>query len=162
MRYSVGLQYKRLFIIQKKCLRTICLSKYNAHTDPLFKKLNLLKVDDIFKLACLKLYHKHLNNELPHYFNYIFETRQHNYNLRNVHMVTTLSSTSRSSKRLKIFFPILLNQLPDLIKQKLYTHSFYGFSQYMKKFVIASYNDSCDVSHCYICNLLCKFLSMSV
>ena len=30
-------------------------SKYNAHTDPLFKSLKLLKIKDIFDVQCMKL-----------------------------------------------------------------------------------------------------------
>ena len=37
----------------------ISCSKYNAHTEPLFKSLNLLKVEDIFKIKILKFYYKY-------------------------------------------------------------------------------------------------------
>ncbi len=33
----------RIYKFKKKILRIICTSKYNAHTEPLFKSLNLLK-----------------------------------------------------------------------------------------------------------------------
>ena len=42
-------------------------SKYNAHTDPLFKSLNLLKLKDLFELSVLKLYFKLKHNLLPVY-----------------------------------------------------------------------------------------------
>ena len=32
----------------KKAIRIITCGKYNSHTEPLFKRLNILKVDDIF------------------------------------------------------------------------------------------------------------------
>ncbi len=38
-------------------------SKYNAHTEPIFKKLKLLKNEDILKLQELKLYYKNKNNK---------------------------------------------------------------------------------------------------
>ncbi len=50
----------------KKIIRILSLSKYNTHTDPLFKILKLLKVNDIFKLQELKFYYKYKNNKLPH------------------------------------------------------------------------------------------------
>ena len=34
--------------LQKKAVRVISCSKFNAHTDPIFKKLSLLKVSDIY------------------------------------------------------------------------------------------------------------------
>ena len=46
--------------IQKRAIRIIAASKYNAHTEPLFKQLNLLKACDICKLQELKFYHKHI------------------------------------------------------------------------------------------------------
>ena len=33
-------------------------SKYNAHTEPLLIKENMLKLEDLFKLQCVKLMHK--------------------------------------------------------------------------------------------------------
>ena len=40
-------------------------SKYNAHTNPLLRRLNLLQVKDIFMLNILKIYHKYRENSLP-------------------------------------------------------------------------------------------------
>ncbi len=35
--------------LQKKVIRKLTVSKYNAHTESLFKKLKLFKVNDILK-----------------------------------------------------------------------------------------------------------------
>ena len=43
-------------------------AKYNAHTEPLFKTLNLLKINDIFTSSQLKFYYEFLKNDLPHFF----------------------------------------------------------------------------------------------
>ena len=40
----------RILKIEKKTLRSFTLSKYNAHTEPIFKTLKLLKRQVIFKL----------------------------------------------------------------------------------------------------------------
>ena len=37
-------------------------SKYNAHTEPLFKQLDIMKVEDSFELQCLKVYYKFKTN----------------------------------------------------------------------------------------------------
>ena len=63
-----GYQTQRIFILQKKAIRIITLSKYNAHTAPIYKELKLLKVSDIYKLQELKFYHKLINKQLPEYF----------------------------------------------------------------------------------------------
>ena len=63
-----GYRPKRVTILQKKAIRAICKSKYNAHTGPLFKKLNLLTVNDIHICKKLCFFFKFENNSLPYYF----------------------------------------------------------------------------------------------
>ena len=63
-----GHEATRIYILQKKAIRTISKSKYNAHTEPIFKKLQFLKLNDIFKLQQLKLYYKLIKGDLPKYF----------------------------------------------------------------------------------------------
>ena len=55
--------------IQKKAIRTITYSHYIAHSEPLLKELNLLKVQDLFQLKILKFLFKLYHNKLPPYFN---------------------------------------------------------------------------------------------
>ena len=43
---------KGLINCQKKCIRNINKSKYNSHTGPIFKKLKILKFNDLFDLNC--------------------------------------------------------------------------------------------------------------
>ena len=47
----------RLVLLQKRCMRIITRSKYREHTDPLFKKLGLLKMDQINKYFISKCMH---------------------------------------------------------------------------------------------------------
>ena len=44
--------------LQKRVIRTITCSKYNAHNDPLHKTLNILKLPDMYDLQLYKLYYK--------------------------------------------------------------------------------------------------------
>ena len=68
---ACGHNCKRLIKLQKKALRIISISKYNAHTDtdPLFKKYRILKLPHIglLQLQELKFYHKYINKKLPAY-----------------------------------------------------------------------------------------------
>ena len=68
LRYGImvrGHYCDRLIKIQKKALRVVNLSKYNAHCDPLFKKFKILKLSDLLKLQELKAYFKFVHSELP-------------------------------------------------------------------------------------------------
>ena len=48
------------------------LSKYNAHTEPFFEELKLLKVKDIFDVQCMKFRYKFTNDLLPNFFRSMF------------------------------------------------------------------------------------------
>ena len=61
-----GYQCNRIIKLQKKAIRTVMISSYNAHTETFFKNHKLLKIQDILTL---EIYHKFRNNKLP-YYNY--------------------------------------------------------------------------------------------
>ena len=42
--------------LQKKAIRSITLTRYLAHYEPIIKSLNLLKVTDMLKLCQIKFY----------------------------------------------------------------------------------------------------------
>ncbi len=56
-----GFKCERILKLQKKAVRILIASKYNAHTEPLFKNLKLLKIEHILKLHELKLYYKFIH-----------------------------------------------------------------------------------------------------
>ena len=53
-----GPQCERLFFLQKRIMSVITNSNYIAHTNPVFKTLNLLKLPDLYRLQLYKLYYK--------------------------------------------------------------------------------------------------------
>ena len=53
-----GMKADQLEILQKKAVRIVTKSNFIAHTDPLFKQLNVLKIKDMFKVKILKFYYK--------------------------------------------------------------------------------------------------------
>ena len=58
LQYSIlarGFNMGRLEKLQKRAVRIISLGKYNSHTNPLFEKLNLLKLKDLFELNVFKV-----------------------------------------------------------------------------------------------------------
>ena len=79
-----GFDSRRLEKLQKKAIRVICNSKYNAHTSPLFQDLRLLKIKNIFEIQCAKFFYKFEHNTLPGYFDSFFQTNAniHHHNTR--------------------------------------------------------------------------------
>ena len=49
-------------------IRHLTKSKHNAHTYPLFKRMDILTISDLSYLSQLKLYYKFVKNDDPEYF----------------------------------------------------------------------------------------------
>ena len=82
-----GYQRNRLNKIQNKAIRIITSNKYNSHTEPLFKQLNMLKLEYLLKLQQLKFYLKFNEGSLPVYlqnWDITPNARVHNYNTREL------------------------------------------------------------------------------
>ena len=96
-----GFKANKIVRLQKRAIRVITNSKYNAHVEPLLKKLNLLKISDMFRNSFLKLYYKYKSGNLPHYVMHMFSTEHnvHSYNTRSNtvlnHPVTKLFSSAK-------------------------------------------------------------------
>ena len=80
-----GFETNKVERLQKRAIRVITNCKYNTHVEPLLKKLNFLKISDIFWNSLLKLYYKYKSGNLPHYVMHMFsaEPNVHNYNTRS-------------------------------------------------------------------------------
>ena len=150
-----GFEWDRISKLQKRALRIMTNSRYNAHTEPLFKQLHLLKVKDIFENQCLKFWYKYVNNKLPNYFRNMFtynhelheiETRNHD----RLHLYPTRTSGARNVLRHHI--PELLNKFPPHLVERFKTHSLYSVSHHVKCYLIDLYSYDCDEIDCYICN----------
>ena len=150
-----GQKSNKLFKLQKKILRIITNSRYNSHTDPLFKKCEVLKVKDILHQQEWKFYHKLQNGKLPHYFlqyTFVRHLDQHSHATRHSHLLVIPQLRYELSKcSIKYRLPHLINQAPQNIIRKINTHSLNGFSLYLKKEFICDYTTACTLPQCYVC-----------
>jgi hypothetical protein len=149
-----GFDSARLLKLQKRAVRIICTTKYNAHTNPLFYDLRLLKIKDIFSVQCAIFFYKFKKNRLPKYFENFFVINEniHGYNTRNrsaLHLFQYHYQTT--GKCVRFHIPNYINNLPANVKDKIDTHSLNGFVKYMKMYLIESYNQVCQKQNCYVC-----------
>jgi hypothetical protein len=141
---------------QKKLVRVITLSRYNSHTDPLFKRLKTLKATHLCALHelifCYKLHH----NSLPSYFSNSFFTRHtdtHRYNTRNArNFQFPQISHSFAKNCIRYRLPALYSTTPSSIIDKISTHSQQGFKKYVKIHFLNSYSSSCNARNCFVCS----------
>ena len=158
LQYSIlswGFKRGRLEKLQKRAIRIISNIKYNSHTDPLFKKLNLLKLKDPFELNVLKLFYKFKNNSLPFYVSNMFSdyTYSHSYTLRSEYVLDASGSkTPSGDKCIRHYLPTVINKSKPDILNKASTHSLHGYAFYIKRIMINEYKMECVDRNCYVCD----------
>jgi hypothetical protein len=145
---------KTLIKLQKKAIRTVCNAKFNAHTSALFKKENLLNFGDMCALVDLKFCFKFMHGLLPIYFNKLSaaDERIHSYTTRQfgqMRVPAVRHDYARNSITYR--FPVINNNMPANYKEKIFTHSFFGFKFYIKRKLIESYSTVCTIENCYVC-----------
>ena len=152
-----GFDCARIEKLQKKAVRIITVSKYNAHTEPIFKELNLLKVKDILFVQEMKFYYKYLHNDLPEYLlriPFVYNKNIHSHYTRTRNKLSvTKPSHEYAKKCLRHDIPRVINNAPSMYIDKIATHSIEGFSWYIKLKLIDSYNETCSIQNCYICSM---------
>ena len=154
-----GTNINRISKMQKRVIRIITHSNYIAHTEPLFKKLKLLKVEDMFPLKILKFLHKLAHNELPPYFK-VYDPHLSKivtpYNLRAhplpVPPITHIYAESCLVYQLvKMKNSITINDKLILQKIEEKSHSHSGFSIYVINNMLDKYTYDCIKPFCYTC-----------
>ena len=152
-----GYKGSRLLKIQeKKAARIITLSGYSTHSEPLFKQLNMLKIADQLRLQELKFYFKYILKNLPAYlldWEIISNANIHIHDTRTSSKIHTARSNHEFAKKcLKYNLPHIINDTPEIVVEKIYTHSLRGLTTYAKQFLIQKYTDTCAIPNCYSCN----------
>ena len=150
-----GYSCNRLEKLQKRLIRIISRSKYNAHTEPLLKQLELLKLSDLLELSALKFYFKYLHGSLPRFFysfNLATQGTQHSHDTRQRDQLRVdRSRINLADNRIRIFLPTLVNSTPLDLLHKITTHSIQGFSSHIKRYLINRYRDNCSNTNFYVC-----------
>ena len=108
-----GQDPQRLVTMQKKAIRAVTSSKYNSHTEMSFKHLKILKIQDVFKLRCLKFLYSLRNDLVPDYFKETAGTEPN--------QIRIIPNTAEN------------------ILEKIDTHSPAGFSNYDKSHFLSQY-----------------------
>ena len=141
--------------LQKKAIRTISNSKFNAHTELLFKELRLLKISDIFNLQCLKFCFNVTHRQTPVLFFTFFiqNNTVHSHKTRQRHHIHITSTHTTTAKHcIRKYIPKLLTNTPTLITDKISTHSRSGFTRYIKNDFLSTYKSECTIINCFICS----------
>ena len=114
-----GFDCNRLVKLQKKIIRIISCSKYNAHTEPIFKSLGLLKLSDMLKHNVLKFYWKLKNEKVPIYykdFKILTQESIHGRDTRYNYLIPlNITRIGLQQKCLRNYQPEIINSTDDMI-----------------------------------------------
>ena len=94
--YLWGLKCRRIKVLQKKAVRILAFKPYVSHSTPIFKILQILKIEDLYTIQLYKLYYKLRNNLLPSYFHSFipyYHNDQHTHDLRYTIFPTSYDKT---------------------------------------------------------------------
>jgi len=131
---------KRLIVLQKRIIRIITKSKYDAHTAPLFHNLNLLNLENIYTLQIgLFMFSVLKNNSIPKSFKSLFSQSSsfHSYSTR--HNKDLRPHQSRTNVKKFTFTcqgPRIWNSFPEDLKSK---PTMACFKSCLKKYLLTSY-----------------------
>jgi hypothetical protein len=125
--------------MQKKAIRIIAGVKYNEHTSPIFKSLNILKLQELYDLQLAKFMYLQSKRELPQYLMSIFTpiAEVHNYETRqqnNPHI--RYRRTLQAGRSIVHKGPEIWHSLSDELRNKPTIKS---FSNTYKKTLFANY-----------------------
>jgi len=118
---------QKLFLSQKKAVRIITNSSWCAHTEPLFHKLGILKLEELHKLQVGCFMYKIYNSYMPSYFCNMFcaNADLHSYNTRQANDYhITMHRTSLLKCTIRIAGPLLWNSLNCTLRSSNTIHSF--------------------------------------
>ena len=160
-------ELNKVLILQK---RTIRLMTFNdgfplipgplRPTDPIFIKLNFMKVEDIYKCQVFKFVFKSLYQTSPLQFHNWFEFNHEKYIHRtrsNFHttdgtiiknlFIPSARTTNYGFKQLRVVGPRIWNALPSYLKNE---NSLYVFLKNLKLYLISKYLQSSQL-YAHIC-----------
>ena len=109
----------------------------------------------MFNLALLKFQFKLKHSRLPYYFSNMLtqETGDHSHDTRfRDDPRLPVPRTSHAKETIRHHLPIFIESMPDLITDKINTHSEKGFAHYAKTKFLNDYSYDCNIRNCHTCN----------
>ena len=139
----------------KKVMLKIFNTRYNSHTDPLFKTSGILKLADIYTYNILVFMYDYSKSKLPRSFNSAFRYNREIQAIRLTRQCDLLHIArchSSYAKKMPLFsFPRLWNKWFDQVNSQ---RSRAMLKKHVKTTLLAGYQPSvkCKNTHCSQCN----------
>ena len=143
----------RILKLQKKAVRVILNTRYNAHSDPLFKKLGVLKVTDMHMIAQLKFIYNHTRDLLPTNLQSISVKLNSEIHDHYTRQASFEHRTYCHPKSLKLVLEKGLSIFPESVMNGFYVNSLATVVKSYKRCILNGYSDVelCPDSKCVSC-----------
>ena len=129
----------RLVILQKRVVRIIIKSNFDAPSDPIFKEFHLLKFDDIHSVKLGKFMYSYKNSLLPSKFKnaFILNNQTHSYNTIIAHAFN-LPFCKTNARQFSVCYqgPKYFNSLDQNICNSV---SLSSFKSSLKQYIYSNY-----------------------
>ena len=152
--YLWGLKCRRIKVLQKKAVRILAFKPYISHSTPIFKTLQILKIEDIYTIQLYKLYYKLRNNLLPSYFHTFtpyYHNDHHTHDLRYTILRLPMTRREYFAECTKYQFLKLIRETSQTDLDRSTQSTIFQFSSYFKYSFINCYTTVCIVTNCYVC-----------
>ena len=129
-------ELNKIFILQKKMIRIIHRADYLAHTDPLFQRSFILKLNDMRRIEMCKFIYTDLNR--VNHFQFSTRTETHGHDTRNRNLLN-LPIPRSNILRNSVFFQGIqdYNEIYDHVKLAPSRNS---FKYQIKKEIVSMYS----------------------
>ena len=165
MNYSLlawGANCHSIELLQKKAVRVINFKSPLAHTEPILKGMDQLKLPDMYTCHLIKLYYKLYRNKLPAYFEKFipeYGESQHDLRHNNIRLPAIRCEYEKMNAKFQMHYR--LREFANPSRPPLYptvhidmdtlSQSLTRFSKYIKSQFISSYSFHCTINDCYTC-----------
>ena len=145
---------QKTIIIQKRAMRIINTAKYNSHTEPLFKKCEILKLPDLYEHQISIFMYDFINRNLPRSFDSMFQLisektpNLHTRQSRNLDV--PIAKNKFVSSLPTVRYPQIINKHIDVLYD---SKSRFIFKRKLKTKIITDYASSvkCRYKECKDC-----------
>ena len=121
----------KIMLLQKRAVRIITSSNYLEHSTPLFFKLRILKIVDIYKYLCCMFAHKNLDK---------YDSVSNIYSTRNSNnLIIEYQRLNITQRSIKYIIPKFYNDIPTTIKSLT---GIGPFKRGLQNFILETYVDS--------------------
>ena len=132
----------RTIILQKRAVRIINRAAYNSHTEPLFKRMKILKLNDQYEYEVALFMYDYVANKLPPSFQNVYRNNQEiqaTHQTRQANHIHIIRCSSTFSQKLPLYeFPHIWNKWTNKIPKNT---SRSKYKNNLKKIFLSSYND---------------------